>query len=58
MTKKQVDGNIISKGYKGSDKKQNNRVSTKLPNMENVNSAFRKKSNNLLFDFKDIFKRN
>ena len=46
MTKKQVDRNIISKGYKGSDKKQNNRVSTKLPNMENVNSAFRKKSNN------------
>ena len=41
--KEQVDKNIISKGYKESDKKHRNKVSMKLPNMNNVNSELRKK---------------
>lgn len=54
-TKKQLDKNITLKGYKESKKKHKNRISMKLPNMENVNSEFRKKDKNLLTEIKEIF---
>ena len=57
-TRKQVDKNIVSQGYKESDQKHKNKVSIKLPNMENVNSEFRQKLKNLLIEFKDIFEGN
>ena len=55
LKKKQIDENIIPKGCKERDKKHKNKVSIKVPNIENVKSEFRNKLKNLLTKFKEIF---